>query len=156
MVKLTIDGKAISVKEGTSILDAAKKAGIKIPTLCYLKEVNEVGACRVCVVEVEGCDRLVASCNTECSDGMVIHTNTKRVIDARKANVELILSRHNTSCTSCTRDGNCSLQNISRELNIVGTSFDEKPALNKWDQTLPLLRDAGKCIQCLRCINVCI
>ena len=155
MVKLTIDGKAISVKEGTSILDAAKKAGIKIPTLCYLKEVNEVGACRVCVVEVEGCDRLVASCNTECSDGMVIHTNTKRVIDARKANVELILSRHNTSCTSCTRDGNCSLQNISRELNIVGTSFDEKPALNKWDQTLPLLRDASKCIQCLRCINVC-
>ncbi|MCC8022417.1 MAG: (2Fe-2S)-binding protein, partial [Clostridiales bacterium] len=93
MVNLTIDGRHVSVPEGTTILEAAKTVGIRIPTLCYLKDINQIGACRVCVVEVEGWDHLAASCNADCEEGMVVHTNTPRVRDTRRLNVEMILSR---------------------------------------------------------------
>ena len=114
MVTLTIDGRQITVTEGTSILTAARQLGLRIPTLCYLKDINEIGACRMCVVEVEGNDLLVAACNAGCEEGMVVHTNTPRVRAARRLNIELILSRHNANCTGCTRSGNCSLQTLAR------------------------------------------
>ncbi|MBQ4208432.1 MAG: (2Fe-2S)-binding protein, partial [Clostridia bacterium] len=107
MVTLRIDNVTLEVSENTTILAAAKQAGIRIPTLCYFKDLNEIGACRVCVVEVEGEDRLVAACNTKVSDGMVVLTNSPRVREARKVNVELILSEHDCYCPACVRSGNC-------------------------------------------------
>ena len=155
MVKLTIDGKEIRVSEGTTVLDAAKKAGIKIPTLCYLKDISEIGACRLCLVEIEGHDRLLASCNTVCEEGMAVKTATSRVLNARKANLQLILSNHRTACTTCVRDGNCTLQELSKEFNLTENAYEGNPAKFRWDKSLPLIRDAGKCVKCLRCINVC-
>ena len=155
MVKLTINGKPIEVAEGTTILDAARMLHIHIPTLCYLKDINEVGACRVCLVEVEGKARLFAACNTVCEEGMSVLTNTARVRSARKTNVELILSQHHTSCTSCVRDGNCSLQDIAKELNVLGTVKEVDPRPLRWDTSLALIRDDSKCIQCYRCVNEC-
>jgi NADH-quinone oxidoreductase subunit G len=155
MVKVTIDGIVIEVKSGTTILEAASQAGIKIPTLCFLKEINEVAACRVCVVEIEGASRLAAACNTPCEDGMVIRTNSKRVRNARKANVKLILSQHKTSCTTCIRDGNCSLQEITKELNLFMPVDEVDPRPFRWDANEPLVRDDAKCIQCFRCYNEC-
>ncbi len=157
MVNLTIDGKKVSVLPGTTILEAAKAAGINIPTLCYLKDLNEVGACRVCMVEIEGQNKLSAACNTVAEEGMVISTTSPRVLEARRMNVELILSRHNVSCTTCVRSGNCKLQSMAQELNMggEGVAFEERPLPFRWDKTFPIIRDASKCIQCLRCINVC-
>jgi len=155
MVNLTIDGKAISVPEGTTILEAANRLGIHIPTLCYLKEINEIAACRVCVVEVEGNEKLNAACNTAVEEGMVVHTSTPRVLNARRTNVQLILSQHNVSCTTCVRAGNCSLQSVAHELNLLDEPFEKKPLPFRWDKNAPLIRDASKCIQCLRCVNVC-
>lgn len=116
MINLTINGKAISVPEGTTILEAARKAGINIPTLCYLKDINSIGACRVCVVEVKGARNLVASCVYPVSEGMEVITNSKRVIESRKTTVELILSDHEKKCLSCIRSQNCELQKLSKEL----------------------------------------
>ena len=155
MVKLTIDGRPVAVEQGTTILDAARKAGIDIPTLCYLKDLNEIGACRVCVVEIEGQERLSAACATMAEEGMVIHTATPRVLDARRINVQLILSQHNVSCTTCMRNGNCKLQKVALDLNLQEEPFEKKPFPSKWDKTFPLVRDASRCIQCLRCVNVC-
>lgn len=155
MVNLTIDGHPVAVEQGTTILDAAKKAGIDIPTLCYLKDLNEIGACRVCVVEIEGQDRLSAACATVAEEGMVVHTATPRVLDARRINVQLILSQHNVSCTTCMRNGNCKLQKVALDLNLQEEPFEKKPFTRKWDKTFPLIRDASRCIQCLRCVNVC-
>ena len=118
MVNLTINGKAVSVKEGTTILEAAKTIGETIPTLCYLKEVNAIGACRVCVVEVEGTDRCVTACNNFVEEGMVVYTNSRKVRTTRKTNVKLILSQHDYKCGTCIRSGNCALQSIANELNI--------------------------------------
>lgn len=155
MVNLTIDGRPVSVEAGTSILEAAKQVGIDIPTLCYLKDLNEVGACRVCVVEIEGQERLSAACATAAEDGMVIHTATPRVLDARRINVQLILSQHNVSCTTCMRNGSCKLQKVALDLNLQEEPFLKKPFSSKWDRTFPLIRDGSRCIQCLRCVNVC-
>ena len=155
MVKITIDGIRTEVPEGTKILEAAESVGIRIPRLCYFKEINEVAACRVCVVEVEGADRLLAACNTVCSDGMVIKTNSRRVRNARKNNVKLILTRHNTSCTSCIRDGSCALQDIAKEFNITSQIVENPHATLKWDLTEPLIRDDSKCVTCFRCYNEC-
>ena len=123
MVNLTIDGKQISVEENTTIMEAAKQNGIPIPKLCYLKGINEIAACRVCVVEVEGNDRLITSCNNVAREGMVIHTNSPRVRRDRKTNVELILSQHDCQCVTCARSGNCSLQTIANDLNIIDIPF---------------------------------
>ena len=155
MINLTIDGIAVSVPEGTTILEASRKTGANIPTLCYLKDINEIGACRVCVVEIEGEPRLAASCNTVVKEGMVVTTRSKRVLDARKSNLQLIFSQHNVSCTSCTRDGNCSLQEVSKSLGINEELFSDRCENASWDKNFPLVRDASKCIKCMRCVNVC-
>ncbi|MCC8152631.1 MAG: [FeFe] hydrogenase, group A [Lachnospiraceae bacterium] len=155
MVNITINHKKLQVKEGTTILEAASTAGIKIPTLCYLKDINEIGACRVCVVELKGKDMLVSSCNTKVEEGMEVITNSEKVQHARRMNVAFILSKHNTNCTSCTRSGNCSLQEVANTLNIgrlpYKRSYEQKP----WNREFPLIRNAGKCIKCMRCVQVC-
>lgn len=155
MVTLTVDGREVTVPEHTSILEACREAGVKVPTLCYLKDLNEIGACRVCLVEVEGIDQLVASCNNEALDGMVVKTTSPRVRQARKANVEFLLSRHDTACTSCVRSGNCSLQTVANDLGITSLPYKVELTHREWDDKFPLIRDADKCIHCLRCIQVC-
>ena len=155
MVKLTIDGRPVAVEKGTTILEAARQAGIDIPTLCYWKDLNEVGACRVCVVEIEGQERLSAACATVAEEGMAVHTATPRVLDARRTNVQLILSQHNVSCTTCMRNGSCKLQKVALDLNLQEEPFEKRPFPSKWDRTFPLIRDGSRCIQCLRCVNVC-
>ena len=155
MVNITIDGKNISVAEGVTILDAAKSAGINIPTLCYFKGLNDVGACRVCVVEVEGLQKLPAACNTPVAEGMVIHTNSKKVRLARKVNVELILSEHDCRCPTCIRSGNCSLQTLAKDLNIISIPYSRTVPENRFSQDFPLVRKDSKCIKCMRCIQMC-
>ena len=156
MVNCIIDGKKVCVPEHTTILDAAKEVGITIPTLCYFKNLNEIGACRVCVVEVEGDDRLHAACNSPVLEGMIIRTNSKKAREARKYNVELILSQHNVTCTTCVRSGNCSLQSVANDLNIVGKDYFPKDLpKQKGSKTFPLIREYDKCIKCMRCIQVC-
>lgn len=155
MVNLTINGHAVQVKESTTILEAAESVGIEIPRLCYWKGLNEIGACRICVVEIEGNDRLAAACNSLVEEGMVVRTNSPRVITARKVNLQLILSQHNTNCTSCARDGNCSLQKLANELNVHSQPFEVKPERDRIDSKSPLVREASKCIKCLRCVQVC-
>ncbi|MDR2489297.1 MAG: [FeFe] hydrogenase, group A [Desulfovibrio sp.] len=150
-----IDNKAITAKEGESILAAAKSAGIAIPTLCHLEGLNEIGACRVCVVEVKGLDRLVAACNTPVEDGLTILTNSPRVRQARKVNVNLLLSRHDCQCLTCARSGNCALQNLANNLGIVERVYKNETIPADWDASFPLIRDMGKCVQCMRCIQVC-
>ena len=156
MVNCTIDGKKVCVPENTTILEAAKEVGVTIPTLCYFKDLNEIGACRVCVVEVEGDARLHAACNSPVLPGMVVHTNSRKAREARKYNVELILSQHNVTCTTCVRSGNCSLQSVANDLNIVGKDYFPKDLpKQKGSKTFPLIREYDKCIKCMRCIQVC-
>lgn len=155
MVTLTIDNKQVSVPAGTTILDAARAVDIHIPTLCYLREINEVASCRVCAVEVEGGDKLATACNTLVEEGMVVHTNTQRVRLTRKTNVELILSQHVDHCVTCVRSGNCSLQALSKAMNIQSVPFRKEATERPWDPALPILRDSSKCIKCLRCVSVC-
>ena len=155
MVKLMINGQEVSVKNGTTIMDAAEKVGIHIPHLCYLKGINEIGACRVCVVEIKGMEKLVTACNTVCEDGMEIFTNSPRVRRYRRINVELILSDHNANCASCIKSGNCTLQQISNDLGIILTDYENIAEKPRWDINLPLIRDASKCVKCMRCVQVC-
>ena len=155
MVNVVIDGKRIKVPERTTILDAAKAAGIRIPTLCFLEGVNEIGACRVCVVEVEGHERLFTACNNPVEEGMVIHTNSKKAREARRANVRMILSEHDDHCPSCVRSGNCELQRIANELNIHDTPFEKHYVSRRTSPDFPLIRDFSLCIKCMRCVQVC-
>ncbi len=155
MVNLMINNKPVSVPDGSTILEAARIAGINIPTLCYLKEINEIGACRVCLVELVGKSALVASCNTKVEEGMVVLTNSRKVQLARKMNVEFILSRHNTNCTSCVRSGNCSLQKLANTLNIGKLPFKREYEVRPWERSFPLIRNNSKCIQCMRCVQIC-
>lgn len=155
MVKLTIDHIPIEVEEGTTILDAAIKAGIPIPSLCYLKGVNEIGACRICSVELEGMDKLITSCNNIAQDGMVIYTNSPKVRKARKINMMLLLSQHDCHCTTCLRSGNCTLQKIANDLGISDIPYAQEVPPRRWDMNFPLIRDAGKCIKCMRCVQIC-
>ena len=138
MVNLTIDGRAVSVAEGTSILDAAATVGIKIPTLCYLKDLNEIGACRVCVVEIEGIDQLVAACNNTVLEGMVVRTNSPKVRAARRMNMELLLATHDSECTSCVRSGNCTLQSLANDLGISDLPYEKRLMHDPWDKNFPL------------------
>ena len=155
MVNIKINGVALSVEEGKTILQAARENSFLIPTLCYLHEVNEVAACRMCVVEVKGCERLAAACNTQVAEGMEILTNSKRVLDARRNNLALILSEHDCHCPTCVRSGNCALQTLAQEMNLLEQPFAVKTAKNLWDKNLPLIRTDSKCVSCLRCVNVC-
>lgn len=155
MVKLTIDNCEVVVPEHTTILDAAKSVGIQIPTLCCLRDLNEIGGCRVCVVEVEGCDQLVAACNNYVLDGMVVHTNSPKAREARRTNVQLLLSQHDAQCASCVRSGNCNLQTIANDLGIFYLPYQKHLAGEGWDFDFPIIRDNDKCIKCTRCIKVC-
>ncbi|MCF2554088.1 [FeFe] hydrogenase, group A [Faecalicatena contorta] len=155
MVNLTIDGKQISVKENTTIMEAAAQCGIPIPKLCYLKGINEIAACRVCVVELEGKEKLITSCNNVAEEGMVIYTNSPKVRRHRRKNVELILSQHDCQCVTCARSGNCSLQKIANDLNILEIPFKKEIEHQAWNKKFPLIRDSAKCIKCMRCVQVC-
>ena len=155
MVNLTIDHIPVTVPEGTTILDAARSAGIHIPSLCYLRGVNEIGACRVCVVELCGMDRLVPACNNVVEEGMEVLTSSPKVRETRRINVELLLSQHDCHCATCVRSGNCSLQTIANDLNILDLPFEKKVPETRWDRSFPLFRDAAKCIKCMRCIQIC-
>ncbi len=155
MVNVTIDHKQIQVPEGTTILNAAATAGIKIPTLCYLKDLNDIGACRICCVEIEGKETLVASCNTKVEEGMVVYTSSLKAHYARRMNLQFILSRHDFRCAACHRNGTCSLQKICEDMNINEVPFQQDFEKCDWDLTFPLIRDAGKCIKCMRCVQIC-
>ena len=155
MVNLIIDDKKICVPEGTTIMEAAKNNGIPIPKLCYLKDINEIAACRVCVVELEGMDKLITSCNNVVKEGMVIHTNSPKVRMDRRKIIQMILSRHDCKCAICVRSGNCTLQEVANDLNIIDLPYKERFEETPWDKEFPLIRDSKKCIQCMRCIQIC-
>ncbi|MBE6565160.1 MAG: hydrogenase [Ruminococcaceae bacterium] len=155
MVKITIDGMSLEVPADITILEAARTAGINIPTLCYLKDINEIAACRICVVEVEGVDRLVPACNTKVEEGMVVLTNTNRVKENRKINLQLILSQHNSNCPTCVRNGNCTLQRLAAESNLSSDLYSKKISSKPWSKDNHLIRDESKCIKCMRCIQIC-
>ena len=155
MVTLTIDGKQVTVPAGTSILEAAKTVSIKIPSLCFLKELNEIAACRVCMVEVEGAARLVPSCTTKVQEGMVVHTNTPRVREARDINLQLILAQHDGNCPTCLRNGNCVLQDLARDANLIHNPFIKDFHRKTWSYDNYLIRNEHKCVKCMRCIQIC-
>ena len=155
MVTLTIDGRIVTVPAETTIMEAAESIGISIPKLCFLKEINEIGACRVCVVEVEGKDRLLTACNNCVEEGMVVYTNSAKVRKNRKTTVKLILSEHDGICSSCARNQNCSLQSVAKDLNIQIIPYKKKIVDEEWNMKFSLIRDSKKCIKCMRCINFC-
>ena len=155
MVNLTIDGFDCNVPEGTTIMKAAASLGIDIPHLCYLEGINEISACKVCVVELQGKVKLITACNNKVEEGMVIFTNSPKVRAVRRTNVELILSQHDCHCATCVRSGNCSLQKLSNDLGIVEVPFKKEVMELPWNQDFPLIRDFGKCIKCMRCVQIC-
>ncbi|WP_024622238.1 NADH-dependent [FeFe] hydrogenase, group A6 [Metaclostridioides mangenotii] len=155
MVKLKINNTEIEVAEGTTILEATKSAGMSIPSLCYLKGINEIGACRVCVVEMKGKEKLITACNNIVAEGMDISTNSPRVREARRTNVELILSQHDCNCPTCVRSGNCELQTLANNLNFPENHYKLEVLHSNWPKDFPLIREEGKCIKCMRCVQVC-
>lgn len=156
MVNIKINGVDYSVPEGSTILEAARTAGIKIPTLCYLKDINAIGACRICVVEVKGARSLVASCVYPVNEGMEVFTNTPKVIESRKTTLELILSNHKKECLSCVRSGSCELQELCNEYGVEENRFEgENPAVDIDDSAMHMTRDNSKCILCRRCVAAC-
>ncbi|MDD2380190.1 MAG: NADH-dependent [FeFe] hydrogenase, group A6 [Mariniphaga sp.] len=157
-VNITINGLPVEVKKGKTILEAAENQGIKIPTLCYHKDLCVAGNCRVCVVEVVGQKRLSAACATPCEDGMEILTNSLKVRNSRKHIIELILAEHNSDCTKCYRNGNCELQDLSSEYKIMTQDFIELAPLKNYtiDMFSPsIIKDDSKCIRCQRCVRTC-
>ena len=154
-VTLTIDHKSITVPETTTILEAARMLNINIPTLCYLKDVNEIAACRLCCVEVKGMERLVPACDNVVADGMEVFTNSPMAREARRANLRLILSEHDASCTSCSRSGNCTLQSLANDFNMRGEHYPTKLRREAVDYSTPLIRENDKCVKCMRCIQIC-
>jgi iron-only hydrogenase group A len=156
MINLTIDKSPFEVAEGTTVLEACKQAGINIPTLCYLEKIQTIGACRVCLVEIEGIHDLVASCVMPVSEGMNVSTNNRRVREARKVVVELLLSEHDGDCQVCDRNEDCELQNIAHDLGITRLRYEGEKAPRYQDHsTAGLVRDSAKCISCRRCVTVC-
>ena len=155
-VKITIDGVEMEVPSTYTILDAAREHGIDIPTLCHLKDINEIGACRMCIVEVEGARGFVTSCVMPVSEGMVVRTNTPAVRDARKVTLELLLSNHDRKCLTCVRSENCQLQALAKKLNITDIEFEGEMTEGELDEVSPsIVREPKKCILCKRCVAVC-
>ena len=156
-ITIKINGSTVTAPAGTTILEAARLADIEIPTLCFLKEINEIGACRICVVEVKGARTLVASCVYPINEGMEVWTNTPRVLEARKKTLQLLLSNHERKCLSCVRSGNCELQTLCRELGVEDeTLYDgQKTPSEIDDSAVHMIRDNSKCILCRRCSAVC-
>ena len=156
MVNLIIDNQKVTVPKGTTILEAAKTAGIDIPTLCFLKEINEVGDCRMCIVEVEGRRGFATSCIQTVEEGMVVHTHTQNVLEARHVILDLIISNHAKDCLTCTRSGNCELQALATKFNVLNIEFEGERTEHKIDDLSPsIVRDFNKCILCRRCVAAC-
>ncbi len=156
MVNITIDGRAVQVPAGTTVLEAAKQAGIDIPTLCYLKDVNAIGACRMCLVEIKGAKALQAACVYPVAEGNEILTASPAVKEARKVNLELILSNHKKECLTCVRSKNCELQTLAEELNVKNLRFEGETCQAPIDESSPsIVRDPQKCILCKRCVAAC-
>jgi hydrogenase, Fe-only len=155
-VNITIDGITAAVPKGYTVLEAARSLNINIPTLCYMKGINEIGACRMCVVEVERARTLQASCVLPASEGMVVKTNSPVVREARKTILELLLARHNRDCLTCSKNLSCELQKLCEELNIKEVPYEPYEMESKIDDLSPsIVRDSSKCILCGRCVNVC-
>jgi len=156
-VNIKINGVPVSAPKGSTILEAARLAQVGIPTLCYLKEINEIGACRICVVEVRGARSLVASCVYPVNEGMEVFTNTPKVLDSRRKTLELILSNHDRKCLSCVRSGNCELQKLCKDMNVEDelTYEGERNSYAVDNSALHMYRDNNKCILCRRCAAVC-
>ena len=156
MIKINIDGRDIEVEKGITVLAAARKASIDIPTLCFLKEINAAGDCRMCIVEIEGRRGLVPSCNTMVEEGMVIRTNTPEINEARRVILDLILSSHNRTCLTCVRNGNCELQTLAEKFGITDIEYPGQEVEPHIDDLSPsIVRDASKCIMCKRCVATC-
>ncbi len=155
LLNVTIDGIELKVPDGTTVLDAARLANIDIPTLCYLKDINEIGACRMCLVDVGG-KALQTACVYPCSEGLNVVTNSPKIRDARKATLELILSNHDRRCLTCIRNQDCELQALANKLNVREIPFDSKPKGAPLDQiSISIVRDNNKCILCRRCVSMC-
>jgi len=156
MVNVKVNGIAVSVPKGSTILEAARVAGVEIPTLCFMKDKNEIGACRICVVEATGARGLVTACVYPVAEGMEIQTNTEKIQKARKTTLELILSTHDKNCLSCVRSTNCELQKLCREYGVDADTFGGYKREFKLDTSAPhLVRDNNKCILCRRCVAAC-
>ncbi len=156
MLKVTINGRNVEVEEGSTILEAARKLNIEIPTLCFLKGINEVGDCRMCVVEVQGRRGMTPACITKVEDGMVVNTASPNVLEARSVVLDLILSNHDRKCLTCTRNGNCELQKLAQEFNVDEIEFDGERLEKTIDDVSPsIVRDNNKCILCRRCVAAC-
>ena len=156
IVKLKIDGVDVEVPQGTTVLQAARKANIDIPTLCFLKEINAAGDCRMCIVEIEGRRGFVPSCNTKAEEGMIVRTNTPEINEARRVVLDLILSTHNRECLTCVRNGNCELQTLAKQFGMQEIEFEgEKIAANIDEISPSIVRDTSKCIMCKRCVAAC-
>ena len=156
LINLTIDNQKVQVKKGTTILQAAKQAGIDIPTLCYLKDINEVGECRMCIVEIEGRRGFATSCIQKAEEGMIVHTNTPEVLEARRVVLDLIISNHKIDCLKCIRSENCELQSLARKFNILDVEFPGEMVEHEIDDDSPsIVRDFNKCILCRRCVATC-
>ena len=156
MVNLVIDGKSVQVEENITILEAARRNGIDIPTLCFLKEINEVGDCRMCIVEVEGRRGFATSCIQKVEEGMVIKTHSPEILEARKIILDLILSNHHKDCLICTRNGNCELQNLAMKFNVQKIEYQGEMSEHEIDDKSPaIVRDFNKCILCRRCVATC-
>ena len=156
MINLKIDDKEISVPEGVTILEAARQANIDIPTLCYLKEINQIGDCRMCIVEVEGRKGFATSCIQKVEEGMVVHTHTPAVMEARRMVLDLIISNHAKDCLTCTRNGNCELQALAIKFNVLNIEYEGERTKHKVDDKSPaIVRDFNKCVLCRRCVGAC-
>lgn len=156
MININIDGKDISVKEGSTILEAARQANIDIPTLCYLKGINQIGDCRMCIVEVEGRKGFATSCIQKAEEGMVVHTHTPAVLEARRMVLDLIISNHAKDCLTCTRNGNCELQALAIKFNVLSIDYEGERTKHKVDDKSPsIVRDFNKCVLCRRCVGAC-
>ena len=155
-VKLTIDGKEVEVNEGITVLQAAKQIGIDIPTLCFLKDVNQAGECRICIVEIEGRRGFVPSCRTIVEEGMKIKTNTIELNEARRIILDLILSAHHRDCLTCVRNGNCELQALADKFGVTEIHYEGQKEKAFIDEISPsIVRDNSKCIMCKRCVATC-
>ena len=155
-ISLKIDNKSVNVPVGTTILEAARLNGIDIPTLCFLKEINEIGDCRMCIVEVEGRRGFTTSCITKVEEGMVVYTNTPEIIQARRTILDLIISNHHMECLTCVRAGNCELQDLARKFDIKEIMFEGEKNNYEIDEKSPsIVRDFNKCVLCRRCVGAC-
>lgn len=155
MVNIKINGIGMLAEKDSTILETASKHGIKIPTLCYFKGLNEIGACRVCVVELVGNDKLITACNNKVVEGMEILTDSPKVREAKRTNIRLILSQHDCHCATCVRSRNCELQNIANDLGMLDLPYGKQLPKDNWVKNFYLVKDNAKCIKCMRCVQVC-